>query len=117
MSESHFFRQPKRQVMPVTAVTPIQRPYPISIEVPSQFCGSPAREHSLASNNHQKDPNGYGIAASLPTAFIQPSLIKAGLSSSLLVSGLPSEGDSMWNLKEKYVFGVSSLSCHWINGD
>lgn len=94
--------------MPVTAVTPIQRPYPISVEVPSQFCSSPAPEQSMAnttsSANHQKDPNGYGIAASLPTAFIQPSLIKAGLSSSLLVCGLSSDADSMWNLKEKYVF-------------
>ena len=87
---------------PVTAITPIQRPYPISVEVPTQYSVSPAGE-PRGSHGHMRNPHGFSVASSLPTALMQPSLLVAGTSSSLMVSGLPEDEDAMWNLKEKLV--------------
>lgn len=56
-----------RNPMPVTAVTPFSRGYPVPTQVPSRF--SPTNPF-FGVSDHKSDPNGFRVASSLPTAMI-----------------------------------------------
>ena len=51
--------------MPVTAVTPLERPYPITSPVPSGYVPM----------DHIPDPRGPSVASSLPTAMLKPQFM------------------------------------------
>lgn len=63
-----------KQTIPVTAVTPVSRPYPMSVQVPSRFQPQGLK---MLPTDHMADPNGTHVATSLPTALMQPNVIAA----------------------------------------
>ena len=84
--------------VPVTAVTPTQRSYPIPAQIPSRFDKNlvyqdnalrPPAVHS----DHIADPYGMHVAASLPTALMQPKV---------MASQYVHEPHTLWMLRERY---------------
>ncbi|CAD5117172.1 DgyrCDS5974 [Dimorphilus gyrociliatus] len=75
-----------RNPMPVTAVTPFSRGYPVAAPVPSRF--SPTNPF-FGVSDHVSDPNGFRVASSLPTAMIGRNLTSNRLSE-----------HSYWSLKQ-----------------
>jgi len=80
-----------KQTIPVTAVTPVNRPYPMPMQVPSRFQPQGIK---LFHTDHVADPAGTQVATSLPTALLQPNVIAASACK-------PSEPLTLWAMREK----------------